>query len=235
MNRFLLVGMALTAIAAAEPAAAQTTPVFPGLNAPSVNTQSFRAEALRTDAYDIAAARMALERSRDETVLAYARRTIDEHRRTTEALLPPGASLNVTGNVTGDRAGGEAGPVAGAAGLVAGTVGAVAGATAGTLGLTGGTDSVVIDNDPNSAGRRVALDPARQSMLNGLAPLAGPDFDQAYARQQIQSNERVLALYENYRQSGDNPTARTFATEAIPALQGRLAGSERLNAHLRSR
>src|SRR4051812_1832629 len=97
MKTYLAVGALL---ALATPASAQGlfAPLFGGAGE-ATSTHQFRAEAVRSDAYEIESSRMALERSRDPRVRSFARRMIQDHSQTTAALLPQGAALNATGDV----------------------------------------------------------------------------------------------------------------------------------------
>lgn len=51
---------------------------------------------------------------------------------------------------------------------------------------------------------------------------AGASFDMAFARQQVNSQEKALAALRDYANSGDNPALRAFATEAAGMVEGHL-------------
>lgn len=238
MKTKMLLGVALgTLVAAAVPASAQTVvrdaarvpgavvgtaasvpgAVVQGVAAPfaeegTESLRDFRAEALRSDAYEIGSGRMALERSRDPKVRTHARAMIRDHQATTNALLPEGTSLNASGNVISDRT--ENGPF--------GTFGEILSAP-----LTLPVDLVgrtiegrdLIDNEPGTPGRRVALDPRRQAKLASLSQARGRDFNATYAKQQVESHREAVALYQGYAQNGLDETGRTFAGQVLPVLQ----------------
>jgi predicted outer membrane protein len=203
MKRYLAVGVLLTL---ATPASAQDpfTPVFDGPEA----TAQFRAEAVRGDAYEIESGRMALERSRNPRVRAYARRMIDDHSRTTAALLPPGTVLTAAGNVVPENEPGlfDNGPL----GILVAPLTIPVDIVGGALG----------GDDRPQAGRRVALDPRRAAMLNTLSTAPNQrGFNRAYSDQQVQAHQEQVALYMNEAQNGDQEEARTFAAQVLPTLQ----------------
>ncbi|MBV9076186.1 MAG: DUF4142 domain-containing protein [Methylobacteriaceae bacterium] len=224
MKRSTLLG-ALAAVLAAGvsvPASAQALLPFPDLGLATESTEAFRAEALRGDAYEIESSRIALQKSRDPRVRAYARQLIADHQRTTDALLPPGTSLNATGNVVADRSGPFDTPL--------GIVTAPLSLPVTVLGATLEGRSV-IDNDPVTPGRRVALDPRRQAKLSALeAAPPGRAFGATYATQQVQAHREAITLFQGYIQNGDDDDARAFATQALPDLQMHEAGAARLEA-----
>lgn len=223
MTKHLMFGVAgLALAAAATPASAQSLLPFPGLAGTSENTQSFRAEALRSDAYEIESARIALQRTRDPRVRSYARETIRDHQATTDALLPTGYSLNATGNVVSDA---KNGPFDSPLGFVT----APLTVPVNLLGRTLGGESLV-DNEPGVPGKRVALDPRRQDMLNQLSATPnGRGFKQTYTMQQVRAHQEAVALYAGYAQNGDDEAGRTFATQALPTLQHHLGQAQRLD------
>jgi predicted outer membrane protein len=133
--------VALTALLAAMAAPVAAQPV-----APPLDTQSFRMMASMSDGFEIESSRLALERSRNPRVLAFARRMIQDHSMTTAALnggAPMAAGVGPGGVPTGAVAG------AGIGGAVAGPVGAVVGAG---VGATTGAVAAV----PAAAGGAVA-------------------------------------------------------------------------------
>jgi predicted outer membrane protein len=208
MKTYLAVGALL---ALATPASAQNlfTPLFGGADTPET-TMQFRAEALRSDAYEIEASRVALERSRSPRVRAFARQMIADHTATTNALLPPGASLNAAGNVVSEK---EAGV------FDNGPLGILVAPLSVPVNLVGD----VFGPGANEGGHRVALDPRRAAMLGELNTARGQrGFNATYTKQQVKAHQEAVALYANEAQNGDLDEARTFASQALPALQGHL-------------
>lgn len=214
MKRYLA---AAALLAVATPASAQSlfAPLF-GSGA-TETTRTFRTEALRSDAYEIESSRMALERSRNPHVRNHARRMIVDHTATMNALLPPDAALNGTGNVVPAKEAGlfDNGPL----GLLAAPLSIPVNFIGGTFG--GGRP---VQN------QRVALDPRRAAMLSRLATSPGPRaFNAAYADQQVQAHQEAVALYANEARNGDLQEARTFASQALPVLQSHLDHSVQLD------
>jgi predicted outer membrane protein len=204
MKTYLAIGALL---ALATPASAQ------GLFAPAgdaglpQSTMQFRTEALRSDAYEIESSRIALERSRNPRVRAFARQMIKDHTDTTNALLPPGASLNGAGNVVAEK---EAGV------FDNGPLGILVAPFSVPVNLIGST----FGPGPNQGGHRVALDQRRADMLQELnAPRGQRAFNATYTRQQVKAHQEAVALYANEAQNGSLEEARTFAGQALPGLQ----------------
>jgi putative membrane protein len=71
--------------------------------------------------------------------------------------------------------------------------------------------------------------PQEQQMLSQLqATPAGPAFDMAYRDMQIAAHQQAIQLFQNYANSGDNPTLRAAAAQALPKLQMHLATMQAL-------
>ena len=219
MKTTIAMGAIGLALAAATPASAQS--LLPFFGPSTASTMEFRAEALRGDAYEIESSRIALDRSRNPAVRSYAREIIRGHQKTTDALLPPGTSLNATGNVVSDR---EGGPFDSPFGFITAPL---------TLPVTviGRVfDGSLIDNKPNEPGRRVALDARRQAKLAELQSAPPRRFTATYTAQQVQSHQEAVALYRGYAANGDLAEGRLFATQALPTLENHLDRASRLDA-----
>jgi hypothetical protein len=143
-------------------------------------------------------------------VRAFARQMIADHTATTNALLPPGTSLNAAGNVVSER---EAGV------FDNGPLGILVAPLSVPVNLIGNT----FGPGANEGGHRVALDPRRAAMLRDLNTSGGGRrFNATYTGQQVKAHQEAVALYANEAQNGDLEEARTFAAQALPALQGHL-------------
>ena len=203
---------AVAGTAAAVPGAVLGGVVSPVAGQGTESLREFRAEALRGDAYEIESSRMALDRSRDPKVRAQARALIRDHQATTNALLPEGTSLNAAGNVIADRS------ENGAFGQFGEILTAPLTLPVNLVGRTlEGRD--LIDAEPGTPGRRVAIDPRRQQWLGNLAATRGRNFNATYAKQQVQSHREQVALYQGYAQNGLDETGRIYATQVLPTLQ----------------
>lgn len=223
MTKTMLAALGLSVAAIATPALAQDAlpvRIFPNMTdtAPAAtSTPEFRAEALRSDAASIEASRMALERSRNPRVRAYANRVLVERKATTDALLPPGTSLSRGGTVVSDNQGIRT-DLSNPAGLILApvTIAANLGTSivGGTLGAVG-----LVDNSPTEPGRRVALGERGQARLAQLQQAPnGRAFDRTYVDQQARSDARTLALYATYAKNGESAQGRQFANEALPYI-----------------
>jgi predicted outer membrane protein len=121
-------------LAAAALLASVSTPAF----AQMMDSQTFRTMASQSDAFEIASSRLALERSRNPRVLAYAQNMIQDHGMTSQALNGGRAVYSQAGEPVGSAVGGTLAG-AGIGALVGGPVGAAVGAGVGaTAGATAG-------------------------------------------------------------------------------------------------
>ncbi|WP_245442746.1 DUF4142 domain-containing protein [Methylobacterium terrae] len=209
------------------PAAAQNLVIFPTDRPAAESTDAFRAEALRSDAYTIEASRIALQKSRNPAVRDYAEQTIVNRRATTDALLPRGTSLSASGTVVGDSGG-----LLGAGNLLTAPL-AIATAPIAVVGnvLQGqpAFGRSLVDTDPATPGRRVALDPAREQRLARLqAAQGGKRFDALYTADQARAQGDTVQLYDTYSRFGDSNAGRTFANEAKPMLRDDAGEADRL-------
>ena len=183
-----------------------------------MSTEGFRMMALQSDAFEIESSRMALQRSRNPAVQRFAQQMVGDHAATSQAL---NGGQPMYGGMPGGTVGGAAtGAVVGA--VVGGPVGAVVGGAVGaTAGSAGGGMMA------SSGG--VALDARHAAMLNQLASVPpGPRFDATYGAMQVQAHQEAVAMFAAYAQGGSSPAMRSFAQQALPALQHHLAMAQRL-------
>jgi predicted outer membrane protein len=192
---------------------------------------TFRQMATQADAFEIAASRLAMDRSRNAGVRSFAQNMIASHSQTSQALnggravySGSGEWLGTTG--TGALAGAGVGALMGGpVGAVVGAgVGATAGAVAGSPQRDVGTTGSV--SAPMRLG--VALPPEKMTMLNELASASGPQFDRLYGRYQRTAHEETLNLYRTYAQNGRDPALVTYAQSVVPHLEQHLAEARRL-------
>jgi len=72
--------------------------------------------------------------------------------------------------------------------------------------------------------------PAQQAALAQLrAAGTGPTFDMAYRQAQIDAHNQAIGLMQNYNASGDVPSLRAAAGQAIPMMQMHLQQAQMLN------
>lgn len=212
--------LALAALAASisAPAVAQT-----------MDSQTFRAMAMQSDAFEIASSRLALERSRNPAVRSYAQMMIKDHGMTSEALNGGRAVYSATGEmVPGAVSGTLAG--AGIGALVGGPVGAAVGAGIGaTAGATAGAARDVQSTGAISTMQLpVQLDAEKSAMLNQMASTSGPQFDRLYGQAQRMGHQQALAMYQTYAQTGTDPALRQFAASVVPHLEHHAMEARRL-------
>ncbi len=63
------------------------------------------------------------------------------------------------------------------------------------------------------------LDRTRQSALDKIKQLSGPDFDREFEDIQIQIHESTVSLFERYSADGDHPDLKSFAIRHLPHLR----------------
>ena len=76
-----------------------------------------------------------------------------------------------------------------------------------------------------------AMLPPEQAMLAQLRAAPAGTFDVAYRDAQVMAHQKAIALFQNYASSGDNPTLRAAAAQALPKLQQHLAMAQALQVH----
>ncbi len=80
-----------------------------------------------------------------------------------------------------------------------------------------------------------ALDTKSQSRVDKLAKLSGVEFDRAFVKDQIQSGEKNLRVYEQEMQNGADPGLKTLATRATPFMQKQLQAAKDLEKALKTK
>lgn len=70
--------------------------------------------------------------------------------------------------------------------------------------------------------------PQERMMLDRLRATPRSTWDRAYRDMQVAAHLKAIALHRNYAASGDNPTLRAVAAQALPRLQHHLAMAQRL-------
>jgi predicted outer membrane protein len=224
MKKYLALSALMAAIA--SPATAQMA--APAAMGAPMSSAQFRQMAMASDFFEIESSRIALQKSRNPGVRSFANMMIQDHSATSAAL--GGGRPMMSGGPVGGAVGGAAGGAASGAaagGAAAGPVGAAVGAgvgaaTGATAGAVGGTVGMFA---PGGA----ALDPRKADMLNQLAAARpGPGFDRMYMTMQVAAHQEAVALFSSYAQSGYDSGLRSFAAQALPALQEHLAMAQRM-------
>jgi predicted outer membrane protein len=216
MKKYVALAALLTTMAA--PAFAQT-----------MDGRTFRTMAAQGDAFEIAASRLALEKSRNPQVRSFAETMIRDHGMTSQALnggqpVYSASGERLGGAVSGTLAGAGIGALMG--GPVGAAVGAGVGATAGTA--AGAAADVQSTGSIGPMRTGVALDPEKTAMLNRLSAASGRQFDRLYGQDQRMAHQEALALYQQYAQSGTDPALVEYARSVIPHLEQHMAATRRL-------
>lgn len=214
MKKYL--ALAALAVSISAPAVAQT-----------MDSQTYRAMAMQSDAFEIASSRLALERSRNSAVRSYAQQMIRDHGMTSEALNGGRAVYSATGEmVPGAVSGTLAG--AGIGALVGGPVGAAVGAGIGATAGAATSRDVQATGAISPMQLPVQLDAQKSAMLNQLASTSGPQFDRLYGQSQRMAHQEALALHQTYAQTGTDPTLRQFAASVVPHIEHHAMEARRL-------
>ncbi len=97
------------------------------------------------------------------------------------------------------------------------------------------TDHTLLGNQLMAAAQSAGLPPPppvmlppEQAMLEQLRASPPGTFDVAYRDAQVMAHQKAVALFSNYASSGDNPTLRAAAAQALPKLQHHLAMAQAL-------
>ena len=78
-----------------------------------------------------------------------------------------------------------------------------------------------------------AVDAKNQSRIDKLAKLRGDEFDKAFVKDQIQSGEKNLRVYDQMLEQGADPGLKMLATRAFPAMQKQLQAAKDLEKTLK--
>ncbi|HEX4748701.1 MAG TPA: DUF4142 domain-containing protein [Bryobacteraceae bacterium] len=74
-----------------------------------------------------------------------------------------------------------------------------------------------------------ALDSKHQSQVSKLSKLSGPEFDKAYAKEQLKDHENDVKDFSAEAQGGTDPNVKAFASSTLPTLQQHLELAKNLN------
>lgn len=76
------------------------------------------------------------------------------------------------------------------------------------------------------------LDTRRETMVTHLNDAPDDAFDKTYLDQQVLAHEEAVSLMHSYRDGGDNPQLRSFATGSAPVVERHLRHMKMLRAAL---
>lgn len=79
------------------------------------------------------------------------------------------------------------------------------------------------------------LDSHHKSRVEKLAKLSGPEFDKAFAKDQVTAVERNLKSFEQEIQNGADNNLKTLATRSTPALQKQLQEAKDMDKSLKGK
>ena len=73
------------------------------------------------------------------------------------------------------------------------------------------------------------LDAKHQKMIDDLNAAKAEDFDKTYIDQQKGAHAKVVDLFEDYAEDGDNGAVKQFAAKTLPAIKGHLEMAEKMD------
>jgi putative membrane protein len=80
------------------------------------------------------------------------------------------------------------------------------------------TEMIVAIGGANNAQVVTTLDPAHQRALEQLGKLDGAAFDLSYIRSEVSEHQKAAQLYEWIISSGQDPSVKGYAMEALPSV-----------------
>jgi putative membrane protein len=78
-----------------------------------------------------------------------------------------------------------------------------------------------------------AVDPKHQSQIDKLAKLSGEQFDKAYLKDQLKTEQAQLRDFSGEAAGGSDPAVKAFANGTLPALQEQVQLAKNLNKSLK--
>jgi putative membrane protein len=72
------------------------------------------------------------------------------------------------------------------------------------------------------------LDSKHQGMIDDLNEAKPEDFDETYAKQQVNGHEDAVDLFEKYAKDGDNGNLKQFAQKTLPIIKEHLDMAKKL-------
>lgn len=73
-----------------------------------------------------------------------------------------------------------------------------------------------------------AMDSDHQDMVEKLKKAEGDKFDRIFLRQQTNSREDAIEVFERYAAKGENPALKAYATQALPSVKTTMTTAEGL-------
>jgi putative membrane protein len=73
-----------------------------------------------------------------------------------------------------------------------------------------------------------SIDSKHQAHIDKLSKLSGPQFDQAFIKDQIRDHEEDVRKFQAEAQSGSNANVKNFASSTLPTLQEHLSMAKEL-------
>ncbi len=221
-----------TILAALASAAVLLTGAGAPASAASARSEAFLANAGPNVDFLDNASRLALDKSKDARLRAFAHDEAMEQTLTgnqfvawTETNTRSGEAVAIGGPVAA-----PAGPLAAVGDLAAAPLGVAAnvgnGVTNGVGDLLTGR-SVAVTGEPAPLVGGTLL-PADQRNMERLRASSGRQFDALYRSTQRDSLDQLATLYRSYIANGDDPAIRAIAQRELPRVEHRLEQLRRL-------
>lgn len=76
------------------------------------------------------------------------------------------------------------------------------------------------------------LDAEHKQKMERLSQLSGQEFDRAYIQAQLEGHQKMVDLFQQQSEQGQNPELKSFAEETLPTLQEHLDMAQQRMAQL---
>lgn len=74
------------------------------------------------------------------------------------------------------------------------------------------------------------LDSKHQKLIDDLSSASARDFDQTYAKQQVDGHQEAVDLFKKYAERGDDADVKQFAQKTLPTIEHHLDAAKKLPA-----
>ena len=73
------------------------------------------------------------------------------------------------------------------------------------------------------------LDAKHQALIDELNEVTAADFDETYAKQQVDGHDQAVELFKQYAEKGDNQTLKEFVAKTLPIIEKHLEAAKQLS------
>ena len=73
------------------------------------------------------------------------------------------------------------------------------------------------------------LDAKHRALIDELNKVTAADFDETYAKQQVDGHDQAVKLFKQCAEKGDNQTLKEFAAKTLPIIEKHLEAAKQLS------